>query len=59
MSAWYVFHALGFFPVAGQDLYMITTPMFDNVVMNIGNGKQLKIISKNKVQPIFILDQQS
>lgn len=46
MSAWYVFHALGFFPVAGQDLYMITTPMFDNVTMNLGKGKELKIITK-------------
>ena len=26
---------------------MITTPMFDNDVKNIGNGKQLKIVSKN------------
>jgi predicted alpha-1,2-mannosidase len=44
MSAWYVFHAMGFFPVAGQDLYMITTPMFDNVTLNLGDNKEFKII---------------
>jgi predicted alpha-1,2-mannosidase len=44
MSAWYVFHSMGFFPVAGQDLYMITTPMFDNVTLNLGGDKKLIII---------------
>jgi predicted alpha-1,2-mannosidase len=46
MSAWYVFHSMGFFPVAGQDLYLITAPMLDDVTMNIGDGKHLRIISK-------------
>jgi putative alpha-1,2-mannosidase len=30
--------------VAGQDLYMITTPMFDNVTLNLGGDKKLIII---------------
>jgi predicted alpha-1,2-mannosidase len=44
MSAWYVFHSMGFFPVAGQDLYMISTPMFDHVTLNLGDDKKLIII---------------
>jgi predicted alpha-1,2-mannosidase len=46
MSAWYVFHAMGFFPVAGQDLYLITTPMFEKVIIDLGDEKELKIITK-------------
>ncbi|HVK97919.1 MAG TPA: GH92 family glycosyl hydrolase [Flavisolibacter sp.] len=46
MSAWYAFHAMGFFPVAGQDLYMITTPMFESVVIHLGDNKELKIVTK-------------
>jgi len=47
MSAWYAFNAMGFFPVAGQDLYLVTTPMFDEVIIHLGNGKQFRIVSKN------------
>jgi predicted alpha-1,2-mannosidase len=39
MSAWYAFHAMGFFPVAGQDLYLITAPLFDSVTIDLGEGK--------------------
>lgn len=46
MSAWYVFNAMGFFPVAGQDLYLITAPMFDEVSIHLGNGKVLTILAK-------------
>jgi predicted alpha-1,2-mannosidase len=46
MSAWYVFHSMGFYPVAGQDLYLITTPMFETVTLHLGDNKELKIISK-------------
>lgn len=46
MSAWYAFHAMGFFPVAGQDLYLITTPMFDEVNLELGEGKKFRIITR-------------
>jgi len=47
MSAWYVFSAMGFFPVAGQDLYLIGTPLFEETVIQLENKKQFRIIAKN------------
>jgi predicted alpha-1,2-mannosidase len=47
MSAWYVFSAMGFFPVAGQDLYLIGSPVFDEVNIDMGNGKQFIIRANN------------
>ncbi|MFN5224270.1 MAG: GH92 family glycosyl hydrolase [Bacteroidota bacterium] len=51
MSAWYVFSAMGFYPVCpGSNLYDIGTPLFDEVMINPGNGKTTSIrsIRKNK-----------
>ncbi len=47
MSAWYVFNAMGFFPVAGQDVYLITSPMFDEVTVDLGDNRSLKITCKD------------
>ncbi len=46
MSAWYIFNTMGFFPVAGQDVYLITAPMFDEVSLKMAGGKTFKIIAK-------------
>lgn len=45
MSAWLAFHLMGFFPNAGQDIYLITAPHFQEISMNLGNRKYLKIVS--------------
>ena len=43
-SAWYVFSALGFYPVCpGTDEYIIGTPLFKSVTLNLENGKKVKI----------------
>ena len=43
-SAWYVFSALGFYPVCpGTNQYVIGTPYFDKVTMHLENGKTLAI----------------
>lgn len=47
MSAWYVFGAMGFYPNAGQNLYLMSSPLFDEVVINLGNGKEFVIKSEN------------
>ena len=31
LSAWYVFSALGFYPVAGTDMYQLGAPLFENI----------------------------
>jgi predicted alpha-1,2-mannosidase len=47
MSSWLIFSTLGFFPVAGQDVYLIGTPSIPDVSLNLGEGKKLRIIAKN------------
>lgn len=38
LSAWYVFSALGFYPVAGTDIYQIGIPMFRETVLRSITG---------------------
>ncbi len=48
MSAWYIFSAMGFYPVTpGQDMYIIGTPLFEKVSITLSNGKKLEINAKN------------
>lgn len=47
-SAWYVFSALGFYPVCpGSGQYLIGSPLFDKVTLNLDNGKKVVIEAKN------------
>ncbi len=44
MSAWYVLSALGFYPVdAVSGNYILGSPLFENAVVDLGNGKTLEI----------------
>lgn len=48
MSAWYIFSALGFYPLTmGSDEYVIGSPLFDEVTVNLESGNTLKIIANN------------
>ena len=43
-SAWYVFSALGFYPVApGSGEYALGAPLFRHVRLNLENGKKVTI----------------
>jgi len=43
-SAWYVFSALGFYPVCpGSDEYVLGTPLFKKATINLENGKKIVI----------------
>lgn len=43
-SAWYVFSALGFYPVCpGSDQYVLGSPLFDQVCLHLENGKDITI----------------
>lgn len=47
-SAWYVFSALGFYPVApGTDEYIIGTPLFSKARISLQNGNTLIITALN------------
>jgi len=47
MSSWFVFSSMGFFPVAGQDLYLIGSPLFSRSVIYMENNKTLEVIANN------------
>ncbi|MEN9917780.1 MAG: hypothetical protein RL662_216 [Bacteroidota bacterium] len=47
-SAWYVFSALGFYTVCpGSDQYVLGSPLFKSVKVNLENGKIITIKSTN------------
>ena len=47
-SAWYVFSALGFYPVCpATNEYVLGTPLFKKVTLNLENGKQFVITAPN------------
>jgi predicted alpha-1,2-mannosidase len=47
-SAWYVFSAMGFYPVCpGASEYVIGSPLFDKVTLLLENGKTFEITAKN------------
>ena len=46
-SAWYVFSAMGFYPVCpGSNQYAIGVPYFDKMTLHLENGKTLTITAK-------------
>jgi hypothetical protein len=48
MSAWYVFSAMGFYPVTpGSNQYIIGTPLFDKATINLENEEKFHIKAYN------------
>lgn len=48
MSAWYILSAMGFYqvePAGGR--YVLGSPLFDKVSMNVGAGKTFTVVAKN------------
>lgn len=43
MSSWYVFGAMGFYPNAGQDVYLLGSPIFLKVRLHLAGGKSFTI----------------
>ncbi|MFP5042899.1 GH92 family glycosyl hydrolase [Parasediminibacterium sp. JCM 36343] len=49
ISAWYVFAALGLYPVnPASTQYCLTTPRFETAVLNLPSGKQFKVVAHKK-----------
>jgi predicted alpha-1,2-mannosidase len=49
MSAWYLFTALGFYPVApGSDRYELGSPAINTAVLHLENGRTLKIEARDQ-----------
>jgi predicted alpha-1,2-mannosidase len=55
-SAWYIFSALGFYPVCpASDQYVLGAPLFKKVSLTLENGKQIVINAKdNSAQNRFV-----
>ena len=47
MSSWYAFGMIGFFPNAGQDVYLIGSPQFSEVTFHLAEGKTFVIEAKD------------
>lgn len=48
LSSWYVFSAIGFYPLAGTDKYWIGSPNIDSAEITLSNGNTLKITANNQ-----------
>lgn len=49
MSAWYVLSAMGFYPVTpGSGRFLIGSPIFDEVKINLENGKTFTVKTNNQ-----------
>jgi predicted alpha-1,2-mannosidase len=47
-SAWYVFSAIGFYPVCpGDPNYLLGSPLFDKVTLTLKDGKKFTVIANN------------
>ena len=46
MSAWYVFSALGFYPVfPASGVYVMGSPLFDKAVLHLDDGKTFTVVT--------------
>lgn len=51
LSAWYVFSAMGLYPSCpGMPVYTLGSPLFDNIVIHLDNGKKFIIKARNVSQ---------
>ncbi len=48
ISAWYVFSAMGFYPLAGTDKYWIGSPNIDSAEITLSNGNTLSVKTINQ-----------
>jgi len=55
-SAWYVFSALGFYPVTpATDQYVIGSPLFKKATLSLANGKKFTISAENNSAENFYI----
>ncbi len=47
MSSWFAFGKMGFYPNAGQDVYLIGSPAYPEMTLTLANGKTFTVIARN------------
>lgn len=56
-SAWYVFSAMGFYPVCpGSNEYALGTPLFKDMTVNLPSGKKIRISAPDNSRDSFYID---
>ncbi len=48
LSAWYVFSAMGFYPIAGSDRYWVGSPCIESATLTLPGGKTLTVSVQNQ-----------
>jgi predicted alpha-1,2-mannosidase len=57
MSAWYVFSAMGFYPVCpGDPIYFIGSPLFNQAVLHLQNGKTFTITADHNMPQEYYIE---
>jgi predicted alpha-1,2-mannosidase len=55
MSSWYIMGALGFYSFCpGDNLYALTSPLFEKVTLHLDNGNDIVISSENNTENPYI-----
>ena len=55
MSAWFVFSAMGFYPVTpGSAEYVLTSPLFDRVRLHLENGRTFTIATRGRSRDPYV-----
>ncbi|MGE4586148.1 MAG: GH92 family glycosyl hydrolase [Mangrovibacterium sp.] len=47
MSSWLAFHMMGLYPNAGQDYYLLHSPIIRETTLHFGKGKDFRIVAEN------------
>ena len=57
MSAWFVWSAMGFYPVTpGSGIYAMGTPLFDEVIIHQENGKDFTVKANGRSEKAFYVN---
>jgi predicted alpha-1,2-mannosidase len=54
LSAWYILSALGFYPIAGTDIYQIGSPIFRKVKINMGDCLLEVVVDNHAPENIYV-----
>ena len=54
LAAWYIFSALGFFPLAGSDQYTIGSPIFDEATLHLAGGDLVVTAEDNSPDNVYV-----
>ncbi|NLH48850.1 MAG: glycoside hydrolase family 92 protein [Myxococcales bacterium] len=54
LSSWYLFSSLGFFPLAGSDVYTIGSPLFDGATLHLAGGDLVVSVENNSPENVYV-----